>query len=232
MLWCINHKTPGNRRGWDRLRRCYLSHFRCSRPKTGSVWYCRFSSDTSAGRLPCRGCGQAAKCCGYNCRAPECGPRRLLMTLSSSAPSFQSGVGLIELLIGLLVLTIGLLGMASMQTNGLQMTGGSLARSQAIILASDYVERIRANRTNRTDYAVAAGDVPSTCNTGFEPNGAASLAANDRAEWLNSVVCLLPASDATVTLGGTVNSVVTVTVTWGERSGVDGDGVIVVRSQI
>jgi type IV pilus assembly protein PilV len=127
----------------------------------------------------------------------------------------ESGFGLIEILVALLILAIGLLGMASLQTTSLQQTTGSQARTQAIFLAEDLVERVRANRPNRSDYVLAAPNAVA-CNTDFAIDNTA-VAANDISEWRNSLACLLPGGNGEVTVNG---DVITVEVTWSPREDV------------
>ena len=55
------------------------------------------------------------------------------------------GFSLIEVLIALLVLSVGLLGLAFLQAAGLRFNNDSYMRSQATILAYDLVDRMRAN---------------------------------------------------------------------------------------
>lgn len=56
-----------------------------------------------------------------------------------------SGFTLIEVLIALVILSIGLLGMAGIQLKGLRGTTSSTLRSEASIMANDIAERIHAN---------------------------------------------------------------------------------------
>lgn len=123
-----------------------------------------------------------------------------------------AGFGLIEVLVALLILAIGLLGMASLQTTSLQQTTGSQARTQAIFLAEDLVERIRANRPNRADYVLADPDAVA-CNTEFAIDNS-GVAQNDLDEWRNSLACLLPGGNGEVSVNG---DVITVDVTWTPR---------------
>lgn len=58
----------------------------------------------------------------------------------------QSGVGLIEVLIAVLVLAIGLLGVAALQAVTLRNTGSSTERSQAVMQAYTALDMLRANR--------------------------------------------------------------------------------------
>ena len=57
----------------------------------------------------------------------------------------STGFTLIEVLITVVILSIGLLGMAGIQIQGLRGTSSSTVRSQATILANDIAERIRMN---------------------------------------------------------------------------------------
>lgn len=128
----------------------------------------------------------------------------------------EAGFGMLEVLISLLILAIGLLGLASLQTTTLAQTTEVRNRSQAILLVDDLLERVRANRSNIASYEVAAGNLPD-CATDFaiENNG---VAADDLAEWKNSLACLLPGGNGSVTED---NGVVTVQVVWsGNAAGI------------
>lgn len=61
-------------------------------------------------------------------------------------PRPARGFSLIEVLIALLVLAVGLLGLAFLQAAGLRFNNDSYMRSQATLLAYDLVDRMRANR--------------------------------------------------------------------------------------
>ena len=66
----------------------------------------------------------------------------------------QQGISVIELLVAILLISIGLLGLLSLQLNSIHSSQGSYQRSQATLLAEDLIERIRANppRHNPTGY--------------------------------------------------------------------------------
>ncbi|WP_164743889.1 type IV pilus modification protein PilV [Saccharospirillum alexandrii] len=149
-----------------------------------------------------------------------------------SGATQQGGIGLVEVLIAVLILAIGLLGLASMQTNGMRMTNGSMSRSQAVFLANDIVERARANRDNRADYALApvAGGNVGACNLALAYNATLTVAQNDMAEWLNSLACLLPDADASIAFVSASNRM-TVTVDW-NRSANNVEDSVMVRTQL
>jgi len=59
----------------------------------------------------------------------------------------QRGFTLIEVLVTIVIVSVGLLGLAGLQINGLRANMSSETRSKATLLASDIVERMRANLT-------------------------------------------------------------------------------------
>lgn len=59
--------------------------------------------------------------------------------------SRQTGMTLIEVLVALLVLSIGILGAAMLQLNALKQTDSAMFGSQASFVAHDLLERVRAN---------------------------------------------------------------------------------------
>lgn len=64
----------------------------------------------------------------------------------------QDGMTLIEVLVALLILSVGLLGAAATQLNALKYTDSSLMSSQASFIAYDMMDRIRAN--SAADYTI------------------------------------------------------------------------------
>jgi len=69
------------------------------------------------------------------------------MLKRSTHHNVQKGFTLIEVLVTIVVVSIGLLGLAGLQINGLRANMSSETRSKATLLASDIVERMRANLT-------------------------------------------------------------------------------------
>lgn len=57
----------------------------------------------------------------------------------------QRGVSLLEVLISVLVLSIGLLGVAALQTSSMRNTNSALEKSMAVILTDTLSELLRAN---------------------------------------------------------------------------------------
>ena len=94
----------------------------------------------------------------------------------------QRGVSLIEVLIAVLVLAIGLLGIAGLQTASLTTNNISYQYSQAATLAQSMAERMRANQTGvyAGSYTLAAGTPPTVATNCASANcNSASQAAWD-----------------------------------------------------
>jgi type IV pilus assembly protein PilV len=135
---------------------------------------------------------------------------------AASAPP-QRGFTLLEVLIALLVLSVGLLGLAALQGVGLRSSQEAYLTSQANLLAYDLADRIRANpAADVTDYNNFAPACP-------EPVPTAPLVAADLGEWFCSVETLLPNGQARINgefvdvpgvFGGFTRY--TITITWEE----------------
>lgn len=118
-----------------------------------------------------------------------------------------SGFTLIEVLIAVLVLGIGLLGVAGLQSVALSMNQGSYVRTQATVLARDISDRMRANRQAAIDgaYDMSAGasaTEQSACETASGCNPAA-LAGHDLYRWTQAVAVTLPNGEAHVCVDST-----------------------------
>jgi type IV pilus assembly protein PilV len=80
-------------------------------------------------------------------------------------PHVQAGVGMVEVLITLFILSIGLLGVASLQFVSALSNSDALNRTQAVLVAQQFSERLRANA------------VPSTQGDGFVVDNAYFVAS-------------------------------------------------------
>jgi type IV pilus assembly protein PilV len=100
-----------------------------------------------------------------------------------------SGFTLLEVLIALVVLSIGLLGIAALQGVGLRSSQGAYLTSQASLLAYDMADRIRAN----PDTLGAANNFTANCTV-----VGVGLGGADLQEWSCAVEALLPGGAATI----------------------------------
>lgn len=95
----------------------------------------------------------------------------------------EAGSSLIEVLVTLLVFTIGMLGLAALQLNALQGSSDSAQRSQSTWLLQDIAERIRANpEGTAAAYATApaCANLPvRACADHYNPATSAKVNAAD-----------------------------------------------------
>ncbi|SFV35524.1 MULTISPECIES: type IV pilus modification protein PilV [unclassified Pseudoxanthomonas] len=100
-----------------------------------------------------------------------------IMSLRSAPPRSQRGAGLIEVLVAVLVMGIGLLGVAAMQATALRNNQSALERTQATIQTYSILDAMRANRQR-----AIAGDYNMT-RTCTVPATGATLALKDIHAW-------------------------------------------------
>lgn len=141
------------------------------------------------------------------------------------------GFTLLEVLIALFVLSVGLLGLATLQATSLRYNSDSYFRTQATILAYDIMDRMRANvaRVTAGDYdAATKADVDTkrtsyngctNCNCDASPCSASDLALYDLGKWYEKQDRLLPGASgnpATISRDPGTN-LVTIHLRWVER---------------
>lgn len=90
------------------------------------------------------------------------------MNAKFNSPGRQSGFSMIEVLVTIIILMVGLLGLAGLQVQGLRSEMESYQRVQALILLQDMAGRINANRANAANYVsnntIGTGDTqPTDC---------------------------------------------------------------------
>lgn len=96
---------------------------------------------------------------------------------SYKLPSSNAGFTLIEALVSMLIIALGLLGLAGMQVRMQQAELESYQRSQALLLLYDMVDRIHVNRTTSPCFAVTttAAGTPYLGTGGAVPAPGCSL---------------------------------------------------------
>lgn len=141
------------------------------------------------------------------------------------------GFTLVELMVALLVLTVGLLGALALLMRASRGAGDALARSQAALLAQGLAETMRSNRT-----ALAAGAfdlltanapgvapaMPASCVVDSSPCGGTAMAQADLARWQEAVATMLPAGAgaSTCVVDGDTR-LCEITLSWRERFSAD-----------
>lgn len=136
----------------------------------------------------------------------------------------NAGFTLVETMVALLVLSVGMIGVAALYGQALSASGSAGYRSQAIVLAGQLADRIRGNRSARSAYegtpanhncdqATGAGGVDCTPE---------EMAEHDMWVWQNQVAQALPGGQGTVAVDTSANPTsYTVTVSWDEPSADD-----------
>lgn len=109
------------------------------------------------------------------------------MSASGMAARTQKGISLIEVLVAVLILGVGLLGLAGLQANALRNTQSAYLSTEASILAYDFLDQARA-----------LGTIPS---------------GNMIDEWRSRVTELFPEGDLDVEMGDELDPI-TITISW------------------
>lgn len=137
------------------------------------------------------------------------------MRRNPAKASHQRGATLIEVLVAVLILSVGLLGLAGLQMTALKSNHSAYYRSQATLLAYDIIDRMRANRADALNGVYDIAIKNEACDPDLEPSG--TLAQRDVAEWLNSLSCML-SGDAR---GSVVRNgrLFTVSIEWNDNRG-------------
>lgn len=106
------------------------------------------------------------------------------------------GLTLVEILVALLILSIGLLGLTGMQTLSLKFNTSAYQRTQATMLAYGMADRMRANRQAALDnqYNDGFGE-PQACGA---PSGDGTVPQQDLAAWRSELACSLPGSTGSI----------------------------------
>jgi type IV pilus assembly protein PilV len=145
------------------------------------------------------------------------------MIMSSGQRSVERcsarGFSLVEVLVALVILSVGMLGIAALYVESLRSGRTALFRTQAVTLASDIADRIRANPSAKAAYAgtITSSDTVAACAPGGAGCTAEELAKHDTATWLKSLESTLPGGSGTIQFDNTtVPATYTITITWTE----------------
>jgi type IV pilus assembly protein PilV len=149
------------------------------------------------------------------------------------SPVFSGGFTLVEVLVAVLILAIGILGMAGMQAVGVRESQNAYFRTQADMLVNDLVDKMRANREIAVDgsiasvYAFNGGVVEATDCTSVDADcSAEQLARYDLLAWQQTLQrSQLPGVVGTVGRVAGSDATYTIKVMWDEeRNGAEGQG--------
>jgi type IV pilus assembly protein PilV len=145
----------------------------------------------------------------------------------------QGGFAMIEVLVAMIVLVIGILGLFSLQAQGLRNNHSAYMKSQVVSVIDDMADRMRANKTGLNNDRYATIDTSTLtanpgydCMTGFTGTIIANecssqeLATYDIYAWGKILASLLPDGDGTVTCNDSPcidGSTHTISVSWNDH---------------
>ena len=130
-------------------------------------------------------------------------------------PLKMQGSSMLEVLVTIIILTIGLTGLASLQAFSINNNSTATMRFNANIYASEMMERLKANRS------LAAGqfyNLSLTTPASFTPSTMGKIENIDRVSWLKSIDSSL--LDAHGAISCTTDALCTVTIQWNEPNSV------------
>jgi len=145
----------------------------------------------------------------------------------------QKGVGIIEVLIAVIIISLGFLASAQMQVQGMRFNQSAYLKSQANMMLKDISDRMRGNRTgvlngNYTSKTTANTYTMPACVTNNLACSPADLAQRDLTDWsanlhaptgVSNFVPLLPGTATNVAQGSITKDgdVYDISVQWNER---------------
>lgn len=133
----------------------------------------------------------------------------------STSNTQAKGFTLLEVMVALVVLSVGLLGLAALQTATVRFNQNAYLRSQATNFAYDLADRMRANREAAIAgaYDAAYAGTPPACTDAV---GGGTVAQKDLAGWRIALTCALPVGNGRIQRN---NRTVTISVRWDETRG-------------
>jgi len=129
----------------------------------------------------------------------------------------QKGFTLLEVLVAIVVLSVGLLGLAGLMASSVRNTHSAYQRTQAAWLAYDAIDMMRANRT-----AALAAANNYNIPLGTAASASSGLAGPDITGWKTTLATTLPAGDGSVAVTAATGAA-TVIVQWNDSRGTGGN---------
>ena len=115
----------------------------------------------------------------------------------------EHGFSLIEVLIALIIMSVGMLGIAGLYVHSMQAGRTSLFRHQAVNLAGDIADRIRANPTAGAAYTAVSG-TNHNCVNGNVDCTPTEMAENDILIWEAQATDTLPGASVGIVFNSAV----------------------------
>ena len=130
-------------------------------------------------------------------------------------PRRSKGFTLVEVLIALIVMSVGMLGIAGLYVTSMQAGRTSVLQHHAVTLAGDIADRIRANPRAGAAYGLAGAN--NNCVNGGVNCTPGEMAANDIFLWDQQAAATLPNGAVNIVFNNGVNPpTYQITVSWTE----------------
>src|SRR5262245_49897438 len=140
------------------------------------------------------------------------------------------GLTMIETLVALVIMSVGLLGIAALHVESVKSARSATLRTKAITLATDMAEKMRANlaATLAGDYTIGPGDLGANHECADDSAGGATVACTpeemaDHDVWLwkqrlaNPQSGLPEGATGEITTDGATDPTFTITLAWEEN---------------
>jgi len=138
----------------------------------------------------------------------------LLKDMKSANSRIQRGFSLVEVLIALIIMSVGMLGIAGLYVQSMQAGRTSMLRHNAVTLAGDVADRIRSNPRAGVAYEGAGAD--KDCVAKDTDCVEADMASHDIFLWAKQATDSMPNGLVTITFNNIVPAEYTIAVTWDE----------------
>ncbi len=126
----------------------------------------------------------------------------LIKKKNPAKPNINRGFTMVEFLVSVVVLSIGLIGLAGLQITSLRDNSRAYMRSQASILASDLADRVRANPVANYTTITATEKTSCLTTTGCSAD---EMAQHDLFEWNSKLLAELEGGAGVICLDSTAN---------------------------
>lgn len=137
------------------------------------------------------------------------------LPLPSTPSHRQRGASLIEVLVAVIIMSVGLLGVAAMQSIALRNSQGSMERTQAVIQSYAMLDSMRANLTAARAGAYEMGETCAAPAPG-------TLVETDKAMWITSLLATVgPSACGAIECGA--DDVCSIIVSWDDSRASGGD---------
>ncbi len=131
-------------------------------------------------------------------------------------PAIRRGFSLIEVLIALIVMSVGMLGIAGLYVQSMQAGRTSMFRHNAVTLAGDVADRMRANPAAGATYTAGVG-ANNNCVAGGIDCSPTEMAQHDIELWQQQATNTLPNGSVQITVdNGTTPPTYDIVVSWDE----------------